>query len=199
MSRTGWRLATAADIDAVVRTLGAGFATDPVWGLWGFPDEPDRAAKPELHWTTFVRAGLKYDGVIMTPGGEAVAVWIPPGVPELDEDDEAALGESTNALFGSRAPLLFEVYERFAEAAPKVPEHWTLSLLATHPDHRGGGLGMALVEDFLETVDARHEAAYLESTNPANLPRYERAGYQRYGSFEVPEGPTVTTMWRPAR
>jgi hypothetical protein len=42
--------------------------------------------------------------------------------------------------------------------------------------------------------------AYLESTNPANLPRYERLGFVRVGAFTLPGGgPTVDTMWRAAR
>jgi hypothetical protein len=61
---------------------------------------------------------------------------------------------------------------------------------------------MRLVEDFLVQVDLQHQPAYLESTNPANLARYRRAGFQRHGIFSPPDRPgvltpAVTTMWRP--
>jgi RimJ/RimL family protein N-acetyltransferase len=49
-------------------------------------------------------------------------------------------------------------------------------------------------------VDARHFPAYLESSNPRNLARYERLGFRPIGEFTlVGNGPTVTTMWRVAR
>jgi hypothetical protein len=197
VSVTGWRLAQASDVDFVIDTLAAAFADDPLWGSWALPDDSDRVTSLVTHWTPFVRAGLKYDGVIMSPGGEAVAVWIPPGVPEMDEADEALLVAGTQALFGDRAPLLFEVYEMFADARPATPENWCLSLLATSPGYGGKGHGMRLVEDFLVRVDAEGMPAYLESTNPANLARYGRAGFERLGEFTAPHGPTVTTMWRP--
>jgi hypothetical protein len=39
--------------------------------------------------------------------------------------------------------------------------------------------------------------AYLESSNPANDPRYERLGFAKKGSFTRPdEQLTVSTMWR---
>jgi hypothetical protein len=42
--------------------------------------------------------------------------------------------------------------------------------------------------------------AYLESSNPANDPRYERRGFRRVGEFNRPdEELTVATMWRDAR
>jgi len=199
---SGWRLAQTSDVDHVVATLAVSFADDPLWGEWAFPGPADRVPALSRHWAVFVRAGLKYDGVILSPGGEAVAVWIPPGVPEMDADDEALLASSTESVFGAAAPLAFDLYDRFAQARPTSPEHWCLSLLATSPDHRGGGLGMRLVEDFLVRVDLQHQPAYLESTNPANLARYRRAGFQRHGSFSPPDRPgvstpAVTTMWRP--
>ncbi len=41
---------------------------------------------------------------------------------------------------------------------------------------------------------------YLESSNPANLYRYMRLGFEPIGEIEVPDGrPAVTTMWRPPR
>ena len=199
MSATAWRLAEPSDAAAVVATLAAAFADDPVWGLWAFPDARDRAAMLQAYWPPFVDAGLMYDGVVMTPGAEAVAVGVPPGVHEMDEENEAALAAGAERLFGDRAPLLVGAYELFGETRAKAPPHWYLSLLATHPDHSGKGLGMRLMADMLESVDAEHLPAYLESTNPANVERYRGAGFELHGGFEVPEGPMVTTMWRPAR
>jgi hypothetical protein len=59
---------------------------------------------------------------------------------------------------------------------------------------------MRLLADTLARVDATGMPAYLESTNPANNPRYERVGFEATGTFEGYEpGSVITTMWRPAR
>jgi len=45
-----------------------------------------------------------------------------------------------------------------------------------------------------------HFPAYLESSNPKNLERYGRLGFEPLAEFSMPDGgPTVTTMWRTAR
>jgi hypothetical protein len=41
--------------------------------------------------------------------------------------------------------------------------------------------------------------AYLESTNPRNLPRYEAPGFRAHSTFGPAGGPVLTTMWRGAR
>ena len=49
----------------------------------------------------------------------------------------------------------------------------------------------------LAALDRDGAPAYLESTNPANLRRYEGAGFRPYGSFPLPGGgPLVTQTWR---
>ena len=86
-----------------------------------------------------------------------------------------------------------------AERIPPTSPTITLSILGTHPDHRGHGIGMALVADTLERIDQEHAAAYLESSNPANDARYESVGFVRIGEFAAPGGPSVATMWRDPR
>jgi predicted GNAT family acetyltransferase len=58
---------------------------------------------------------------------------------------------------------------------------------------------MRLLAENLALIDEEHHAAYLESSNPANNGRYARVGFERVGEFTYPDGPVVTTMWRPAR
>jgi GNAT superfamily N-acetyltransferase len=192
------RSATADDIDAVVETLSLAFATDPVWGDWAFPlvDPADRVHLHLSFWETAVRAAVRYDGIRMTPNAEAVAVWVPPGVAELNAEEEAAAAEAVLRVCGRQGPAVLEAFARFEAAMPSESEHWYLSLLATHPDHRGHGLGMRLVGETLAECDAAGIPAYLESTNPVNLDRYRRAGFEVFGGFEVPDGPRVDQMWR---
>jgi GNAT superfamily N-acetyltransferase len=73
------------------------------------------------------------------------------------------------------------------------------SLLASHPDHRGQGIGQRLLAEDLARWDAEHLPAHLESTNPANDHRYERAGFRRIGGFHaVLDDAPISTMWRPS-
>ena len=59
---------------------------------------------------------------------------------------------------------------------------------------------MRLLAENLRLIDAEGAPAYLESSNPANEPRYESVGFERSGSFTTPdEAREVVTMWRDPR
>jgi hypothetical protein len=56
---------------------------------------------------------------------------------------------------------------------------------------------MGLLAANLARIDAVNMPAYLESTNPGNIQRYESVGFEVFETFGLPDdGPTVTTMWR---
>jgi GNAT superfamily N-acetyltransferase len=192
------RTATVGDLPAVDATLLSAFFPDPLWGLWAFPDPTTRADRlqPLLHaWSS---AALKHRSVHMTQNAEAVAAWVPPHKPEMTTAEEHAFEQLAVELFGSRAGELQALFALFDDHHPHEQPHYYLSLWGTHSDHRGQGLGTALIEDDLARIDAQRMPAYLESTNPANLPRYEALGFQPRDAFAPTGGPTITTMWRPA-
>lgn len=199
MTDTDVRLGGPDDLTRVVDVFALAFADDPVWGVWSFPEVENRAARLRDYWAPFVEAAIRFDGIEVLGDYAAVALWVPPGVPELDAEGEAAVEAMVPVVCPERGEdQMSACFEAFESNHPTEP-HWYLSLLATHPDHRGKGAGMALVEDRLAKVDAAHAAAFLESTNPANLKRYQRAGFELSGSFVVPDGPTVDQMWRGPR
>ena len=91
----------------------------------------------------------------------------------------------------------YGLFERFEASRAPLADHYYLSLLATHPDHRGRGIGQALLAANLASWDDADVPAYLESTNPANDHRYARAGFRPIGRFEtVRDRAWVTAMWR---
>ena len=125
------------------------------------------------------RGSIEHRWVWTTPRYEAVSLWIPPGCPELAEPYAARLEPLLDELLGPRSALLVDVFNRFENAHPREEEHFYLSLLGTHPDHRGRGLGMGLLAENLALIDAAGAPAYLESSNPVNLGRYQSVGFER--------------------
>ena len=193
------RVAVVEDTNAIARTLAEAFFLDPVWG-WAFGDPTHRKAQHEAWFRLLIHSALPYQWVWTTPGYEAATVWVPPDCPELNEADEALLEAMLTESLGARAALVFEIFDRFEAAHPRTRVHYYLSLLGTHTEHRGAGIGMRLLGDNLARLDALGMPAYLESTNPANLRRYEGVGFAVSGAFDLPDGgPTVTTMWREPR
>jgi GNAT superfamily N-acetyltransferase len=191
------RPATAADVPAILDTLTGAFLDDPVWGAV-FPDRDRRPAQAAALWQLFVRGAARFPWTFVTEPSASVAIWLPPGEDELTHEDEEGLEDYlADAVGRSPADEILALFDQFAEARPQEP-HFYLSLLATHPDRRGHGTGMALLRENLAAIDADGGDAYLESTNPANLARYESVGFRPHGDFTTPRGRTVTTMWRPA-
>jgi GNAT superfamily N-acetyltransferase len=193
------RPATPADLPAVTETISLAFHNDPTWS-WAFPDSDTRQAGYTALWGFLIKGALRYPWVMVTESCEAAAVWIPPGGTEVAVEDEPLFAPLADELFGSRAGEVLELVSRFEENHPHSEPHYYLSLLGTHPDHAGRGIGMALLAENLARIDEERFPAYLESTNPANNPRYERHGFEATGAFDAPGHDTpITTMWRNAR
>lgn len=193
------RAAAPADVEAVSACLASAFHQDPLWGGWAFPREPERPARLAELMRFWVQGALPHGWVRMSENAEAVAVWLPPGAAELSPEEEAAFEAFLARALGARVGELMELFDRFERNHPSGPPHYYLSLWGTHRDSAGKGLGAELIEQCLAQIDAERMPAYLESTNPVNVPRYEALGFAATGQFTAPHGPAITSMWRAAR
>lgn len=182
--------ATANDRDALVRTLDAAFAADPVLA-WLMPDPGRRA----VLGTEFFRIAVDYClpfGEVYR-GGPSAAVWLPPGV-SLDESTEErflGLGEETTDRWAA-------CFEAMDAVHPHEP-HAYLFLLGAEPAQQGRGLGSALLRHVTERLDREGTPAYLEATCADNRRLYLRHGFVDCAEILLPDGPPMFPMWREAR
>ena len=190
------RVATRDEAGTVTELVVGAFHDDPTWA-WAFPDPKARREQHRAFWRLFVEGALRYPWVWLAAGDVATSIWIPPGGTDMSEDQEARMESLLVDLLGSGTPRVSQAFELFEAAHPRDEPHYYLSLLATNPAHRGHGHGLGLLADNLRRIDAEGANAYLEASNPANVPLYERYGFELVGAFDLPDGgPTVHTMWR---
>jgi GNAT superfamily N-acetyltransferase len=199
MSDLAARRATAADADRVTEIISLAFAQDPLW-RHALARSGDGDGHHAAFWRLLVEGALRYPWTWLTGGGEATSIWIPPGGTDMTPEQDERLAGLVAESFGPAADEFLELLGRFEAAHPQAEPHYFLTLFGTHPDHRGQGIGMRLLAQNLELIDAEHMPAYLESSNPANNHRYASVGFEPHGEFSYPGGgPVVTTMWRPPR
>jgi GNAT superfamily N-acetyltransferase len=187
---------STSEADRVTELFTLAFYDDPTWS-WAFPDPDRRMDHQRRFWGLCVHSAIPYGWVWVTADGGAAALWIPPGEPELSDEDEARMEPLLHELLGSRAEDVLTLMARFDAVHPRNTPHYYLSLLGTHPGHRGHGKGMGLLAANLAELDTQGMPAYLESSNRANDHRYERLGFVQVVEFSAPGGgPTLAGMWR---
>ncbi|MFN3590648.1 MAG: GNAT family N-acetyltransferase [Thermaurantiacus sp.] len=181
-----------ADRVAATATLVTAFAADPV-ARWTLPDPATYLAMFPLGIAHMGGGALTAGGAFASGDMRAVALWLPPGTSPDMEGLGRAFAEA--GVEGPEdAPAFFE---EMGAAQPREP-HWYLPFIGVDPAAQGRGLGSLLMKAALAEVDAAGLPAYLESTNPRNVPLYERLGFRVVGEIQVGNSPVMHPMWRPA-
>lgn len=72
--------------------------------------------------------------------------------------------------------LALDILEQMGQFHPEEP-HWYLPTLGVDPIFQNCGQGSALLRKALKQCDEDGLTAYLESSNPRNIPLYERHGF----------------------
>ena len=196
------RTAGKADIKELAHVLGRAFFDDPVM-TWVLPDPGERARALSRVFATMARHHhLPSDGVEFADDGPHIAaatLWSPPQQWRSSRMAELRMLPAFLRAFGSQYRRGQQLDVMMKRHHPEEP-HWYLAVIGSDPTYRGEGYGKALMESGLARADAEFAPVYLESSNPDNVPYYERFGFEVVGELELPDdGPTMWAMWRQPR
>jgi GNAT superfamily N-acetyltransferase len=182
------------DIEHAIATLVLAYSTDPV-ARWMYP-QPDHYL---LHLPRLFRilAASSFEAAAAhrTNDGLAVAIWLPPAIHSDGGPVEALIEESVATDLKADVGAVFNQTERYRPVAP----HWYLSLIGVETLYRSQGLGGTLLEHGLRQCDQDHLPTYLWSSNPLNVPLYQRHGFEVMGRIQVGSSPVVSPMLRRPR
>ena len=186
--------ASARDREAVLDVLVRAFQADPVI-RWAFPDprtyrDGFRAFAAAFGGRAFEHRSAFYAGEM-----RGAALWLPPGV---GPDEEAMAPQLERDVPDDRLDDFYTVLGEAGRYHPEEP-HWYLPLIGVDPAHKGIGHGSSLLRHVTERLDRAARVAYLESTNPLNLPLYRRHGFEVCGKITVGTCPPVYPMVRQPR
>ena len=192
------RHALASDLPELSQTLASAFLDDPVLS-WFFPDAGKRLDQLARMMAFSLEAGLGRGHVYTTENRRAAAIWSPPDVPIFDRHSGGSFSTLLRELIGASADEKLAAFAKIQEAHPHDP-HFYLFTLGTHAENQSQGLGGQVMEPVLGTCDRERLWAYLESSNPRNIPFYERHGFALRGEIPLTEeGLAVYPMWRDPR
>ena len=188
------RVATEAEAERVIDVFVLAFSTDPA-ARWSWPDPHGflthfRELVKALGGKAFAQKSVHY-----VEGYSGAALWLPPNV-QPDND-------AITALFQRSAPKeiqddIEKVFEKMGGYHPHEP-HWYLPFLGVDPFLQGNGIGSALLKHALVSCDREGQFAYLDSSNPRNVPLYERHGFEVLGEIQEGTSPTIFPMLRRPR
>ncbi len=195
--RQAAREAQAADTTQLAQVLTRAFQHDPVH-RWLLPTDAEWARASLPFWTQLIRRWLRYGTVLTTEGLEGAALWSPPNPSREGLVENVIFSARMLWLLKHRALRGLHLQQLLEPRHPRSP-HWYLSVLGTAPEHRRKGVSAAVMEPVLRRCDAEGWIAYVESSNRANIPLYERRGFQVTGEVVVRDGPTIWPMVREPR
>lgn len=174
-----------------ISTLVTAFAADP-FIRWMFPRADQYLLAFPRVLQFFAGAAFDSDTAYRSADFCSAVLWLPPGV----SPDEEGLGQVlANHVDAAMQEQVFAVMEQVGAGHPEAP-HWYLPAMGVDPIRQGSGIGSEVLDHSLARCDQTCGLAYLESTNPANIPFYQRHGFEVVGEIQIDGSPVLTRMLR---
>jgi ribosomal protein S18 acetylase RimI-like enzyme len=186
--------ATASDEASIIDVLVRANWADPA-ARWVWPDSQQFL----MHFPNFVRAfggkAFAHGSAYYVDGYVGAALWLPP---DVHPDEEALIALVQQTVSEQVQKDFFPVFEQMGRYHPSEP-HWYLPLTGVDPLQQGKGFGSALLQHTLFQPDRDNKLAYLESSNPRNIPLYKRHGFELLGTIQTGTSPSIAPMLRRPR
>jgi GNAT superfamily N-acetyltransferase len=186
--------ATDSDREHIIDLLVLAFSADPL-ERWLYPNP--RAYLQ--HFPRFLRAftSRAFDsGTAYYVGDYAgAALWLPPNVHLPEHPIVESLEQTVDP---AKQADTFAILEQMSRYHPEEP-HWYLALMGVDAAQQGQGFGAMLLQHALASCDGDWTPAYLESTNPKNIPLYQRHGFELLGTIQAGSTPPMFPMLRRPR
>jgi GNAT superfamily N-acetyltransferase len=177
-------VATRAERGRAVGSLVAAFAGDPVLRHL-FPDDDTYPRYAAAYFGHLFDKRVRHGTIWTIAHGASVAMWDGPAAGHRPADGAVAAQLPGDALARVHA------YDEAVQAVMPATPFWYLGALGTHPDHAGRRWGHAVMAAGLRRAAADGLPAILETSNPANVEVYRRAGWEVV--LAVTAGPL--TIW----
>ena len=191
-----------ADVRSQSKVLARAFYDDPVMkymlpddkaqGQRAAPDVRDPDQEP-FRFPRWFRGGKPRRGLSARP-----RCGTPPGQRKSSRWEELKMMPTLAWHFHSRAEQTKTLGKLMEEAHPEEP-HWYLMVIGSDLTVRGKGFGQALMRSGIDRCDGERAPAYLEASEAALVPYYQRFGFEQIGEIDIPDGPTMIPMWRSPR
>lgn len=184
------RHALRRDLPGIVELWVEAFTDDP-YLRWIQPDDE--------RWHAFGTAWMRFISDLVFERGhtylsdpvDVAVAWVPPDVALVGPDD-VARGRSIIAEHAGEARADDALSTIMAARAHALDEpHWTLQYIGVRPGRQGAGLGAQAIEPILAVCDTETLPCGLVSTNPQNVPFYERHGFAVDAEISTPDGTAV--------
>jgi GNAT superfamily N-acetyltransferase len=188
------RSATPDEMEHAVAAIVAAFITDPL-ARFAWPSPHDHLRAMPLATREFAGGSFNHGTAYVSTDFCGTALWLPPGVHPNGEALEGVFRETAKP---QHLDDLLATFERMVQWHPQEP-HWYLPMIGVEPNAQGKGLGAELMRHGVARCDQEGALAYLESSNPRNIPLYLRYGFEVMGEIRVGAGPLVTPMLRRPR
>ncbi len=183
--------ATPSDEGPIIDVLVRANWEDPA-ARWVWPDSQQFL----MHFPSFVRAfggkAFAHGSAYYVDGYIGAALWLPP---DVHPDENALITLVQQTVSEQIQKDVFAVFEQMGRYHPSEP-HWYLPLMGVDPSQQSKGFGSALLQHTLIEFDRDNKLAYLESSNPRNIPLYKRHGFELLGTIETGTSPSIAPMLR---
>jgi GNAT superfamily N-acetyltransferase len=169
-------VAGPADRERIVSSLVAAFPGDPVLRFL-FPGDDDYRRGAPVFFGHLFDKRVNRSTIWTIEGGASTAIWEPPGGGDVPATEMALSPEGRERM---------AAYDDALHATLPDEPFWYLGVLGTHPAAAGRRLGRAVMATGLRRATEDGLPAFLETSNPANVELYRRAGWEVVAEFPDP-------------